>query len=160
MARASNAGGPRTALVTIATALISAASAIAVAWIGILPTIRRDDEATISQLRSQVERLTAGTVQGPTWTVHGLLTRLDDGRRSPVANALVALMPVDGNRLAQYTDDMGRFAFQKIERGQYYFVFSDNYSPGTRRGIVEVAETLTEEKQFTSNVVSFSIGKD
>ena len=147
------------AVVTITTALISAGSAIAVAWIGVLPAIRQGDQDTIRQLRAELEQA-APRPPGPTWTVKGLLSRLDGSQRSAVPNALVALMPVDGNKLVQYTDDLGPFAFPSVEGGQYYFIFSDNYSPGTRRGIVDVVRAASESKDFPGMIVGFSIDKD
>lgn len=99
---AANGTSPK---VIIITALISAGSAIAVAFIGIMPLLK-DREAPI-------------VVQQDSCAISGHIS-FGDGK--PLKNAEVYLIRASGSERMTTTGDDGLFTFQKIPNASYWVI--------------------------------------
>jgi hypothetical protein len=125
-----NGTSPR---VVIITALISAGSAIAVAYIGILPRLN--------------ERVVPPPVTSDTCSISGLITSTDN---APLKNAEVYLIRASGSENMATTDDQGRFTFQKIPDESYWVIVRDIASEKASRVLISRDESSGEIKVVQS----------
>lgn len=121
--------------------LIGVIGSIAVALIGVLPELRRQDRETIDAQRRKLEEIrtqfgieqTGLDANGP-WTISGKVGRL--GATHEPAEFEVYLVP-GNSHLARPGDD-GRFSFDKVLPGSFFLIVRElgTGSNGTARALI------------------------
>lgn len=112
--------------VLIMTALITATTTVAVAFIGIFPQMRNNDTQTIQQLRDSIgalqKKLEGGSEPPPEkkMTVNGTV-RTPDKKRT-LSGVEVYLLPEGNNDLTAKTDDNGNFTLSGVPEGVYSII--------------------------------------
>lgn len=112
---------------------LSTLGSVAVALIGVLPQMRKDDSARIGELKAQLERVCRSygcDAQGRgSWTVHGTVKPTAPGARA--ADYQVYLVP---ERRVQTTGDDGSFVFADVQPG-FYSIVARELSAGSSRTV-------------------------
>ena len=115
--------------VLILTALITASTTVAVAFIGIFPQMRNNDVQTIQQLRESIgdlQKKLSGdgpppekkmTVTGTVWT---------PDRKRTLNGVEVYLLPEGNNYLTDKTDDNGQFKLSGVPEGVYSIIIRES----------------------------------
>jgi len=108
--------------ILILTALITASTTVAVAFIGIFPQLRNNDAQIIQQLKDDLQKKQGGaeppaekkmTVTGTVWT--------PDKKRT-LNGVEVYLLPEGNNDLTAKTDDNGNFTLSGVPDGVYSII--------------------------------------
>jgi len=128
--------------VVIITALISAATAIVVAFIGIVPYLDRKDNAT--------------QLQPEKCTINGKIT---SGENDPLQNAEVYLIRASGSERMATTDDKGRFTFQQIPDTSYWVIVRNITSGKASRVLISKDES-SGEVEVVRSLLSYERCKD
>src|SRR5215467_10632571 len=108
------------------TALITAATTVAVAYIGIFPQLRNNDTQTIQQLREsmgELQKKVSGGAPPPQEkkiSVAGTVWTPDKKRALPGVE--VYLLPEGNNDLTAKTDDNGNFTLNGVPDGVYSII--------------------------------------
>jgi hypothetical protein len=144
------------AKVAIVTALITAATTISTAFIGIVPKMRQADQVKIdslskdtSDLRTQLEELKKPSAER--YTVNGRVRSKNNN--APVTGAvLYAATTADSVPL----DDNGTFVFQNMLRGPYWIVVA-NQSGTIRRFLINPDQPETEGEEIA---ITYSFSKE
>ena len=116
--------------VLILTALITAATTVAVAFIGIFPQLRNNDAQTIQQLRDSIgalEKKLEGTSEPPPekkMAVTGTVWAPD--KKRTLNGVEVYLLPQDNNDLTAKTDDNGNFTLNGVPDGVYSIIVRES----------------------------------
>ena len=112
--------------VLIMTALITAATTVAVAFIGIFPQMRNNDTQTIQQLQNAIgalQKKLEGGGQAPPekkMTVTGTVRTPD--KKHTLNGVEVYLLPEGNNDLTAKTDDNGNFTLSGVPDGVYSII--------------------------------------
>jgi len=144
------------AKVAIVTALITAATTISTAFIGIVPKMRQADQVKIdslskdtSDLRAQLEELKKPSAER--YTVNGRVRSKNSN--APVTGAvLYAATTADSVPL----DDNGTFVFQNMLRGPYWIVVA-NQSGSIRRFLINPDQPESEGEEIA---ITYSFSKE
>jgi hypothetical protein len=150
----------------IVVALISAAGTIAVAWIGILPTLREGDLAEIARLDSDVETLksklgqyVANPDSTETWIIKGTLEDLSSETPAPIRRAWIALLPLGNEKLQASTDEQGFFVFSGVPTGHYFLIVEPEGKP-PHRGTIEAREIANRNIAFEATTVKYEVERE
>lgn len=116
--------GTDNAKIAIASALITAITTILVAFIGVVPQIRRDDrkeidnlQKTIGEMKTLIEGLK--TSREELQSISGMVR---NGDNTPKNDAVLYAVKADA---AASLDDSGKFVFQNMARSPYWIVMAD-----------------------------------
>ena len=120
----SKGASPRVLIITV---LISAATAILVAFIGIIPMF--------------YERKAPMPGEQETCTISGKITAGED---RPLRNAEIYLIRATGSEFMATTDDRGNFVFQRLPDAAYWVIVRDNVSEKASRVLIEDNKTSGE----------------
>jgi len=133
MSRASTHAAPaQNSKVLILTALITASTTVAVAFIGIFPQIRNSDAQTIQRLQDGMNELEkklqsagAGPAPEKKMNVNGTVYSALDHKRT-LAGVEVYLLPEGNNFLTAKTDDNGNFTLNGVPDGMYSIIVRES----------------------------------
>jgi len=123
---AAHAVPPQNSKILILTALITASTTVAVAFIGIFPQLRNNDAQMIQQLKDDLQKKQGGgeappekkmTVTGKVWT--------PDKKRT-LNGVEVYLLPEGNNDLTAKTDDNGNFTLSGVPDGVYSIIVRES----------------------------------
>jgi hypothetical protein len=151
--------------VAVITALIGVIGTVAVAWIGIVPQLRKEDQSEILSLKDSVSRLenrlgqyTSLETPDEMWVVRGhVFSTTPDGAVRPMRNAFVALLPLGNENLQQSSDDAGDFVFGQVPAGRYILLLAEPDTRISGRGIIEAVGRTNKELELSSATVSYEI---
>lgn len=151
----------------IATALISAATTIGAAFLGVVPQLRNKDVSEISDLQRQIEILkhqasiltsTVGNSSPP--AAKKLLiggTVMDARMNRPLDQAEVYLIPMNKNpKLMSKTNDSGEFTFPDMPDQQYWIVVRDTVKGNASAGLMDDDQT---EARLAGMLVKYRVQK-
>jgi len=116
--------------ILILTALITASTTVAVAFIGIFPQLRNNDAQTIQQLQNSIgalqKKLEGGSEPPPEkkMTVTGTVWTPD--KKRTLNGVEVYLLPQDNNDLTAKTDDNGNFTLSGVPDGVYSIIVRES----------------------------------
>jgi hypothetical protein len=110
------------AKVSIVTALITAGTTILIAFIGIVPQLRKDDNVRIAGLNKTIAEFKQNeTGSGETITISGT-TYKDNNLNQTQDNIEVYLLPASGNELVTTADNDGKFVFKNIPSKNWWII--------------------------------------
>jgi hypothetical protein len=112
---------------TIVTTLIAALGTVLVAFIGIVPQLRKGDQDKIDQLSSQIAELQ----KKPAVDLYNLTGRVSRNNMPVTDGLLIAATATD----AVSPDDSGKFLFPHMPRQAYWIVVTTQSGP-TRRLLI------------------------
>lgn len=108
------------------TALITAATTVAVAYIGIFPQLRNNDTQTIQQLRESMgelqRKLSGGAPPPPEKKISVAGTVWTPDKKRALPGVEVYLLPEGNNDLTAKTDDNGNFTLSGVPDGVYSII--------------------------------------
>ena len=110
----------------IATALITAITTMAAAFLGIIPHLRNSDRGIVGQLQQQVEQLkqaNGGAKSNKTLNISG--TVLGPDAKPMSSRPDVFLIPLSNPKLMAATKASGEFHFNGIPDQQYWIIVRD-----------------------------------
>lgn len=114
----------------ILTALITALTTVAVAFIGIFPQMRNNDAQTIQQLRDSMgelqQKLTGGAPPPPEKKMSVTGTVWTPDRKRAMPGVEVYLLPEGNNDLTAKTDDNGNFTLNGVPDGVYSIIVRES----------------------------------
>jgi hypothetical protein len=131
--------------VLVLTALITASTTVAVAFIGIFPQIRNNDAQTIQKLQDAMSELRKEHGQGSggggsqpekKMSVTGTVWTVDRKRTMPGVE--VYLLPEGNNYLTAKTDDNGNFTLNGVPDGVYSIIVRES-SGQSGKGLLDDA---------------------
>jgi hypothetical protein len=132
MSRASTHAAPaQNSKVLILTALITASTTVAVAFIGIFPQIRNSDAQTIQRLQDGMNELqkklqSAGAGPAPEKKMNVTGTVWTPDRKRALPGVEVYLLPEGNNFLTAKTDDNGNFTLNGVPDGMYSIIVRES----------------------------------
>jgi hypothetical protein len=117
--------------VLILTALITASTTVAVAFIGIFPQIRNNDVQTIQQLQGSISDLRkklelGGGTTPPEKKMNVMGTVWTPDRKRTQPGVEVYLLPEGSNYLTAKTDDNGNFTLNGVPDGMYSIIIRES----------------------------------
>src|SRR5215831_18191461 len=126
--------------VLIMTALITASTTVAVAFIGIFPQMRNNDAQTIQQLRDSMgelqKKLSGGGAPPPEKKMSVTGTVWTPDRKHAMPGVEVYLLPEGNNDLTAKTDDNGNFTLNGVPDGVYSIIVRES-SGQSGKGLVD-----------------------
>lgn len=113
-------------IVPIITALIGAAAAVIVAFIGIVPQLRHQDFAQISSLQTKLKNTTTpATTSEGSFTITGTAFRQGSNVHT-LSGVEIFLLPAEGNDLMSTTGDDGIFELRDVPSREWWIVFRNS----------------------------------
>jgi carboxypeptidase family protein len=128
--------------VLILTALITASTTVAVAFIGIVPQIRDNDVQTIKQLQSgmtELQKKLSGDAPPPEKKMSVTGTVWAPDRKRTLNGVEVYLLPEGNSYLTAKTDDNGHFKLNGVPDGVYSIIIRES-SGQSGKGLLDDTE--------------------
>lgn len=148
---------------TLITAAITAATTIAVSFIGIVPQLRSEDKKEFASLKEEFDafKLKAAAVIPAAPAAAEKKISINGTVRSENGSKVLAgydiyLLPEGNNLLTAKTDDTGRFTFQEVPTGVYSIIVRDSTNGKSGKALLDDAG---EEVQVIGAKVRYRIQK-